>query len=142
VDPSFAIFWRFIADQLASGVGVVAETNFQRGVSEPSVRELIGRARIVLAHCATRRDVALRRFEERFERGERHWCFQDRERFERLQAGLPDSAWERATPLDLDVPVLVVDTTEATVPTCRVSSRSSGRSGGAGLKSKLQLMWR
>jgi predicted kinase len=40
VAPSFAVFWRLIDLQILAGVGVVAETNFHRGVAEPAVQAL------------------------------------------------------------------------------------------------------
>jgi predicted phosphodiesterase len=62
--------------------------------------------------CLTAREISVRRFTERFEHRERHWCFEDEQRLERLRAGEPDVAWERGKPLSLDLPSLVVDTTD------------------------------
>src|SRR3978361_1266488 len=81
------------------------------GVSEAAVQELTARADVRLVFCHTAREFSIRRFIDRFERGERHWCFDDAARVEQLRLGKPDLAWERAQPLDSDLPSLVVDTT-------------------------------
>jgi predicted kinase len=115
-DPSFAVFWRLIDQQVQTGLGAVAETNLHRGASEPSIQALAERADVVLVHCHTPREVSVRRFTERFERGERHWCFDDALRIQRLRNGEPDPAWDRAQPLCLALRSLVVDTTDSYSP--------------------------
>jgi predicted kinase len=116
VHPSFALFWRLIDEQVQTGVGVVAETNLHRGTSEPSVRALAERADVALVHCLTSREVSMRRFAERFEQGQRHWCFDDGARIRGLRAGAADPAWDRAQPLNLGLRTLVVDTTDGYQP--------------------------
>lgn len=115
-EPSFAVFWRLLNEQVDGGVGVVGETNLHRGVSEPAVQHLATRASVRLVFCHTAREVSVRRFTERFERGESHWCFDEGRRAARLRAGEPDLAWERAKPLDLHLPQLIVDTTDGYAP--------------------------
>jgi len=116
VHPSFAVFWRLIDQQVQTGVGVVAETNLHRGAAEPSVRALAERADVALVHCLTSREVSIRRFAERFEQGQRHWCFDDGARIHGLLAGEVDPAWDRAQPLDLGLRNLVVATTDGYSP--------------------------
>ena len=69
-----------------------------------------------LVHCHTSRELSIRRFIDRFERGVRHACFEDRHRIEHLQAGGTDSAWDRAEPLQLNLPTLVVETSDGYTP--------------------------
>src|SRR5688572_23691424 len=38
LSPSFVVYYELISDLLRSGVGVVAECNFHRGISEPELR--------------------------------------------------------------------------------------------------------
>jgi predicted kinase len=116
VEPSFAVFWRLIDLQVLAGVAVVAETNFHRGVAEPSVRALAERADVALVHCQLERAESIRRFAERFAGGQRHSCFEDAARLERVQAGGADPAWDRALPLCVGLRTLVVDTTDGYTP--------------------------
>jgi predicted kinase len=113
---SFRAFYTLVAGHLARGTGVVCETNFQRGVAEGELRPIIAHARSVLINCSVDRELSVRRFIERFEWGERHWCYFDEERIDELQAGRGLEAWDRAEPLDLDVPTLTVDTTDGYNP--------------------------
>lgn len=77
VQPSFAVFWRLLVEQVDASLGSVGETNLHRGVSEAAVQRLAAHADVRLVFCMTSREVSVRRFIERFERGERHWCFDD-----------------------------------------------------------------
>jgi hypothetical protein len=116
VGPSFAVFWRVLSEQVDASLGAVGETNLHRGVSEPAVQCLATRADVRLVFCMTSQDVSIRRFIDRFERGERHWCFDDGQRVERLRAGTSDPSWERARPLGLNLPCLMVDTSNGYTP--------------------------
>jgi predicted kinase len=117
IQATFAIYYELLDEFARAGVSVVTETNFQRGVSERDLRPRVARARVVLIHCQTTREVSVRRFIARFARGERHPASFDGERIARLQAGEPQDAWERAQePVDLAVPTLRVDTTNGYAP--------------------------
>jgi predicted kinase len=115
IPASFRVLYALVAEFLASG-GVIAETNFHRGVAEAELRPLAAQAQTVLVHCHLPREESLRRFAERYERGQRHWSSFDAARITRLRAGQSDAAWDRAEPLDLDVPTLLVDTTNGYAP--------------------------
>jgi Bacterial SH3 domain len=108
---SFQAFYALIGEQLEAGPGVVCETNFQQGVAEGELRPLIENARAVVIHCQVDRALGISRFIQRAERGERHWCYFDHERIADIEAGSGLEAWDRAEPLELGVPVLIVDTT-------------------------------
>jgi adenylate kinase family enzyme len=116
VEPSFAVFWRLLNEQVDARLGAVGETNLHRGLSEPAVQLLAARADVRLVFCMTSREVSVRRFIERFERGERHWCFDDSQRLDRLRAGEPDPSWEHAKPLSLNLPSVIVDTSDGYTP--------------------------
>ncbi|MDP9371336.1 MAG: ATP-binding protein [Chloroflexota bacterium] len=118
MQPTFAIYYAVLDQLLRAGISVITESNFHRDIAERDLRPCVARARTVLIHCQTARDVSIRRFIERFERGERHRAALagDEERIARLRAGeLPDS-WERAEPVAIDVPTLRVDTTSGYAP--------------------------
>ncbi|MGH2351625.1 MAG: AAA family ATPase [Chloroflexota bacterium] len=102
------LLYAFAGRLLEAGVGVVVESNFYRGLSEAHLRSLAERARTVEVHCQAARDVLVRRYVERAERGERHPGHHDAAAVPRLLAGLDAGSFE---PLDLGVPVLRVDTT-------------------------------
>lgn len=113
---TFRIFYRLLADMLSTGDGLVAESNFHRGVAEGDLRPFLPLARIVIVHCHTTLDVSFRRFVARSEHDERHWSSFDAERIAQIRDGHIPAAWERAQPLDLDVPIMQVDTTDGYVP--------------------------
>jgi predicted kinase len=95
---------------IESGVSLALEGNFYRGYAEEEIGPLMSRGRGVLVHCAAKRDVCVRRYQRRIERGDRHPVHFDREHS--WYAGLTDESWDRLyTPLDLEIPTLVVDTT-------------------------------
>lgn len=103
-----------LAEQLLeAGVGLVLESNFYRGVQEEAVQPLLERAIGVLIHCYVPPELALRRYEDRFRRGERHPVHfeEDTIRFAR-DDGL--QSWTRwfAEPMQLSIPTLVLDTTQ------------------------------
>ncbi len=113
---SFGVFWRLVGQQAATGLGVVAETNLHRGASEPGVLALAAQASVALVHCVTSREVSVQRFARRHQQGQRHWCFEDGNRVKQLRAGAADPAWDRAQPLVLGLPTMLVDTTDGYVP--------------------------
>lgn len=102
---TYAVLDRAAAALLDAGVGMVLESNFARGVSEPFLAPLVARSRAVLVHC----DVPPRLARERYARRARHPGH-----FDELNLG----AWrdERAEPLDLDIPTLAVDTSDGYRP--------------------------
>lgn len=101
---------------LRSGVGLVIESNFSRGMDEGNLQPLVELSSAALVHCYAPPEVALRRYEERFREGQRQPVHFDEDTITAAHAdGL--EAWERffAGPLDLPIPTLVLDTTEAFV---------------------------
>ena len=69
---SFALLFEVAGTLLDASVGVIVESNFRRGVSEPELRALTVKAPTVLLHCQTRHDETVHRYAERAARIERH----------------------------------------------------------------------
>ncbi|MFN8522640.1 MAG: AAA family ATPase [Chloroflexota bacterium] len=115
---SFAIMHALIVDLLANGQGVIAETNYLRGISEHDLLPPLQISDARLVHCEITRDLSLRRFTDRFDRGGRHWAMNDGDRVARIRSGRhhSDDAWDRAVPLDLEIPLLRVNTTNGYDP--------------------------
>lgn len=115
--PGFAVYYGLIAQLLGSGVGVVAECNFHRGISEPELAPVAQLGTPVIIHCQVDRELSYRRFVERDARQlpERAFAF-DAERIAGLRAGIPQDAWELAEPVEIGAPVLRVDTTDGYSP--------------------------
>ena len=105
---AYALLYAVTRRLLAAGVGALLESNFYRGLSEPELTPLLGQTRAVQIHCGGDADVIVRRYQQRAERGERHGGHQDLAVIPRLREYL---AAGRCDPLDLNIPLLRVDTT-------------------------------
>jgi len=114
--PTFTIFYAVLGEWIAAGIGVVAECNFRRGISERDLAPLLAGARPVLVHCQTTRDECMRRYVARVQRGERHHGHADPARIDLMRSDPSQLGWEAHQPLDLAVPTLVVDTTSGYAP--------------------------
>ena len=88
--------------------GLVLESNFRRGLSEPDLAPLAERSRAVLLHCEGDPDAIVRRYRERAERGERHPGHHDLAVADAVASALTTGEYE---PLALPIPTLRVDTT-------------------------------
>ncbi len=117
LSPGFAIYYGILSELLRSGVGVVAECNFHRGISEPELAPVASLGTPVIVHCQTNRELSVRRFIERDAQRlpRRRYAF-DHERIAGIRAGIPQDAWDRAEPVEIDAPVLRVDTTDGYRP--------------------------
>jgi predicted kinase len=110
---TYAVLSAVAATLIESGTGVVLESNYRRGLSEPELRRLVAHARAVQVHCAATHDAIEHRYRARAEMGLRHPGHFDAE-------ALPDvlSAYDSGEydPLDLNIPLLRVDTTDGYGP--------------------------
>jgi predicted kinase len=113
-DGAYAVLYQTVALLLEAGTGVIVESNFRRGVSEPDLLPLVGwRSDACLVHCTADPATLSARYAARFARGERHPVHLDGDR----AAGLVDDiVGGRFEPLDLPIPTLVVDTTDGSRP--------------------------
>jgi predicted kinase len=114
-DATFHLLFHLANHAIRSGVSILIESPFYRGVHEAKLATIAARSRAVLIQCYAPQDVAARRFRARAERGERHPVhFDDEQPF--AVAGISEEDWDRrARPLDLGIPTLVLDTTEGYV---------------------------
>src|SRR5258706_5927005 len=69
---AFDAFYELIASYLRRGVSVVAEAAYHQDFAEERLRPLTGMARSVLIRCDVDRDLAVQRYVDRHDRGERH----------------------------------------------------------------------
>ena len=117
LSPGFAVYYDLISELLRSGVGVVAECNFHRGISEPELRPVTALGSPVIVHCQTNRELSIQRFIARHALAlpERRYAF-DGERIAGLERGIPQDAWERAEPVEIGAPILRVDTSDGYQP--------------------------
>lgn len=107
---AFDLFFDVVEHLLRGGSSVIAEAAFHSGLSEPGIRRLGEHADVV--HLSTRpsHDLALERYRQRAERGERHPAHDDLGQVERLASMAPVYA------LDEPGPLLVVDTADGYEP--------------------------
>ena len=98
---------------VASGKGVILESNFRRGTSEPEIAAIAGGSEVRLIHCSVPPEVARLRYGSRFKGGERHPAHLDAEGDEALAADLADGRYE---PIELGCPTLTVDTSSGYRP--------------------------
>lgn len=94
---------------LEAGVGVVIEANFYRGISEDDLREVLGLADGVMLHCTAPAEVLTERYAERAKSGERHPVHDDANRADAVEKDIADGVYD---PLDLDLPLIRVDSTD------------------------------
>ena len=94
---------------LESGHGVVIEANFYKGISENDLSRLIAVSDAVMVHCTAPPEELTERYVERAETGERHPVHDDGSKVDDLEKELEEGTYE---PLDLGIPLILVDTTE------------------------------
>ena len=109
-NASYRIMYLMAERLLEAGVGLVLESNFGRGWCEDELQPLVRRATggAVMVLCGGDPETIVRRYRERAERGERHPGHRDGQLVGTVAARLADGIYE---PLDLDVPLVRVDTT-------------------------------
>lgn len=98
---------------LEAGLPVAIEANFNRGLSEADIGELLSLCTPVQLHCDAPTEELVERYEERDEDGERHPVHEGGEAADALKDELDDGLYE---PLELDVPTLQIDTTDGYRP--------------------------
>lgn len=103
---SFDLMYRVAEMVLEAGRSAVLESHFYRGLSEPKIVALAGEARLLQVFCEAPLDELRRRHAERVASGARPHIDLPFD-----HADLPENAcW---TPLELNAPLLRLDTTEA-----------------------------
>lgn len=112
-DGAYAVLYLTGAALLEAGGGVVMESNFRRGASEPDLLPLVGRSSACLVHCTADPAILKARYADRFARGDRHAAHLDGDRASALADDLASGRFE---PMNLPIPTLVVDTTDGWRP--------------------------
>jgi predicted kinase len=108
---AYAVLHVALKKLIDAGVSVIVESNFSRGLGEQDFHELVIRSRAVQIVCEAAPGEIKRRYKQRAESGDRHPGHQDADA--ETLAELDESIDEgRYKPLDLDVPLLRVDTTD------------------------------
>lgn len=110
---SIAMLYLVARQLLEAPVGLILESNFKRGESETELRPLLAWSDPGLIHCTVSPELVQQRYEERHARGERHAAHFDADRAADLA---DDLSLGRYNPLDLAIPMLVVDTTDGWHP--------------------------
>ncbi len=113
---SVQVFYGTIAYLLRAGVSVVAEQSFRRGLDERHIPALTQLARVVIVHCDTSTAEAQRRFTARERVLRPYRCVPQGAAHivDQMEGGAFD--WAVFDPLDVGLPILRVDTTQAYVP--------------------------
>lgn len=110
--PAVEVFYGTIDYLLGAGVSLIAEISFRRGLDERRLRPLLTDNRLVNIHCQTQTSEAQRRFaaREQIRRPVKssHTFVAEMER--------STFDWSVFEPLDLDLPRLLVDTTDGYAP--------------------------
>jgi len=102
-----------LADRLvAAGSGLVLESNFVRNVAETYLGPLVAQSRTTLVHCDVPVELAMKRYRDRASAGARHTVHKDEAVLEEWRQG----RGQDHRPLDLDVPIIRVDTTDGYRP--------------------------
>lgn len=94
---------------IRSGHGVVIESFFHRGITEPQLEPLLQQANTVLVHITADEDELVKRYAERMDDPSRHEIHNTDSSPDELRELLQDGMGE---PLDLDCPHVVLDTTD------------------------------
>ncbi|MFJ8624864.1 AAA family ATPase [Kitasatospora sp. NPDC093550] len=111
---TYEAFFRALGDHLAAGTSLVAEAAFQDRLWRPGLEPLTGRAELRIVRCVVDPERARRRIARRAADLPGRSVHADAAFLRRIAAGeRPIESW---VPIGLDVPRLVVDTTEGWRP--------------------------
>lgn len=110
----FRVLFSLSQSLLDAGVGIVLEGPFAHPQADAELGELGRRARPVLIHCVAPTEMALARYRDRYESGERHPGHFDGAVLHGLAARI--QAGEFDAP-EIDAPTVIVDTRDGFSPT-------------------------
>ena len=113
---SVDVFYGVTLYLLQAGVSLIAEQSFRRGLDERHILRLMTQAGMVRVHCQTSNEAAQRRFvaREQPQRSDRYWMQGAGNIIVQMEQSTFD--WAVFEPLDVDVPLLSVDTTHRYQP--------------------------
>lgn len=120
-EASFRLFYLLIEQMVDAALGLVAETNFLHGPSEPNLLPLVARTRMIQLYCEIAQPLSVERYRYRARAhgGSRNALFFEEERVRQIDAGVDLDSWRLAVPLNLDVPLIRIDTTQGYTPELR-----------------------
>lgn len=93
---------------LRTGNGVVLESFFHKGVSEPLLAPLVAHSNAVCVHITADEDILVERYDDRMNDLSRHEIHNQNSSAEELRQLLQDGVGD---PLEIDCPFIVLDTT-------------------------------
>lgn len=98
------------AELVRTGRGVVIESFFHKGVSEPELAPVVEKANAVVLHLTADHDELVKRYTERMDDPDRHEIHNADGTPDELRRLLEEGV---ADPLDLDCPLILIDTTDS-----------------------------
>ena len=112
---SMALLFRSAAAVLEAGHSVMIESNFYPELSLPPLRQLADRfaCRFLQVVCTASTSSLLERYERRITTGERHPGHTESESLDEVLSRIVNGRWDA---LDLDGPVITVDTDQNEMP--------------------------
>ncbi len=110
---TFALLFTTLSALLKANVGAVVDCPFHRGRSELELQPIVQNSRTVIVYCQAGTALTGARYRERFEKGDRHAGHFDAEVLPELLAALEAGDYQ---PLALDLPTMLVDTTDGYRP--------------------------
>jgi predicted kinase len=112
---AYAVLYVILDKLLTAGIGAVAESNFTRGEAERYLQPLVERSSAVQLVCETSASEIVHRYKERDESGDRHPGHEsaDPATLADLKRSVRAGQYD---PLDLDIPLLRVDSTDGFSP--------------------------
>lgn len=96
------------AELVRTGHGVVIESFFHKGITEPQLEPIIAQAEAVVVHVTAAEDVLVERYARRMDSPDRHEIHNTDGTPDELRKVLKDGL---AEPLDLNCPLIILDTT-------------------------------
>lgn len=115
-ETSMRLMYTVAGKILDAGMGVVIEANFYHGVSENDLSKLIAISDAAMVHCAAPEEVLKQRYIQRAKSGERHPVHDDANRADELGKDLEKGIYD---PLDLGIPLILVDASDGFDPDAR-----------------------
>ena len=112
---AYAVLYVILDKLLAAGVGVVAESNFTRGEAERYLRPLVERSSAMQLVCETSAAEIVQRYKERDKEGDRHPGHESADPATLADLG-QSVRFGQYDPLDLDIPLLRIDSTDGFSP--------------------------
>ena len=110
------VFYCVAAELTRGGSGAVLDSAFPRGMAERELAPALAASTPVQVYCDVPTALCAERYVARLERGERHACHFEAERIERVRSGARVVDWTLFEPLEIDAPLLRVDTTSGFRP--------------------------